>query len=409
MYHLHMNREHSTIAAVIAFVLALVLAPQPAALARQEIDWDERQNESYAKNIESPPSLERAELLALLSVTGIGEDQKPVLDDLFQSYEEKLRASRKKMGTWYKQTFIPNGQWTNDREVWDKAQPIQEKYRKHCQKLRDNLMEDAKLLLTNEQADAWPKVQARLKRRDTMRSGAGQVGLATIDVEQLVRDVLDGAPMPEDTAGALNGYQDALDRAAAVAGAYKPEESKFANPASDDGDFGRKWQGTYYARSVEQWKPVRDVNVAAFRRALPTLPENLRDRARLAFYSKGTREGGWSWYDGSALDFSKVAAIKTLTQKQKDEIAQVRADYEKAAADKAEQSANEVLKAQDDDPVEFGSKQNEPGEWTKRWQERIDAEKKPRERLQDILTDAQFEQAGLGKKGKALQIPKFEQ
>ncbi len=407
-YNPRMNR----VTFIIALASALVLSLARPTAARQDIEWDDRQYESYALSYERPPALERAELHTILGAAGVTDDQKALIDDRFQSYQDKLKSSRKKMGTWYRQTFMPSGVWNNDSEVWEKARPVTEKYTKHAAKLRDNLLEDIKLVLTAEQADLWPKVQSRLKRRDTLKSEPGQMGLATVEVDALVRDVLEGLPMPEDTVTALAGYQDALDRAVAVAQAYKPAESKYKAPDHEDNDqegFGRRWQGTMYARSVEQWSAVRDVNLAAFRRVLPTLPESVRDRARMRFYSRADRMGSWQWTQASELDFRKVAELKTLTAKQKEEIALIRADFEKEAADKAERAALETIKAQDADPYELGSREDQPGDWTKRWQERIEMERKPRERLADILTDAQHDQAGLGKKGKELEVPKFDQ
>lgn len=393
-----------------AFALLITLAISRAAHARQEIEWDDRQYESYAIGYERPPALDRAELHSVLSVVALAEDQSPLIDDLFQSYQDKLKASRKKMGSWYRQTFMPNGTWTSDREVWEKARPVTDKYTKHCAKLRDNLMDDIKLVLTAEQADLWHKVQSRLKRRDTLKTEPGQMGLATVEVDALVTDVLEGAPLPEDAATALAGYQDALDRAVAVAQAYDPAASKYKPPEHDanDPDNPRPWRGIGYARAVEQWTPVRDANLAAFRRVLPNLPENVRDRARMRFYSRADRMGSWQWAQTGVLDFRKIVELKNLTDQQKQDIARLRADFEKESADKAEKAALETIKAQDDDPLAYGSREEEANDWTKRWQERIEMERKPRQRLEDILTDAQFDQAGLGKKGKELQVPKFE-
>lgn len=399
--------------AVFAALFLFFLVAPNLAHARRQIDWDDRQSEQQAKGHESPPALTAAEFRSLTSIIHPEADQNPTFDELFQSYEAKLSVNRRKFGHWYRQTFMPNGVWNNDSEIWTKAQPIIEKYRTHCQTLRKNLLEDAKLLLTAEQADLWPKVEARLKRRDAVSTGAMQIGIARLDVEDLLRTVM-GGPLPEATSDTLTGYQDAVDRAAATAGAWTEENSKYPRPENpgpdaDNADFGRRWQASYYARAVEQWKPLRDVNLAAFRRALPTLPDDKKDRARLLFFRAGTKESGWSWFGDQGLNFDNITSIKSLTPEQREQIAIVRADFEKQAADRAEKIATEIIQAQDDDPLALGDRQDAPGDWTRVAQELVDSEKKPRARLKDILTDEQHEQAGLGKKGAALEVPKFDQ
>ncbi|MFM9957836.1 MAG: hypothetical protein ACKVZJ_07150 [Phycisphaerales bacterium] len=415
------DREDRVSRGLRAALLALVCllganAAVPTALARQDqIEDDSGRFDNYAVGYESPPALDLKEVRALVSIVELPADQRPLIDDLVQSYLDKLRTNRRKMGKWYEATFMPNGQWINDAEVWEKSRPITEKYNKHIQKLRENLLEDVKLLLSPEQLDRWPKVEARLKRRDFTRAGGNQIGLASVDVEALVLAALGpDVPLPADTADALSGYQEALDRAAAIAEQWKPEDSKIPNPANveeeaegDDEARGRRMQGAWFARALEQWKPVRDANLAAFRRVLPTLPEDARQKLRYAFYSRAS--GSYARTFGDDLDFDRVENVRGLSADQKTRIAEARRSFEKLLADKLEREALEEIKAQDEDPIAFGGNRDHHNDWAKRWQEKIDNERPTRDALHDILTPEQHEAAGLGKKSdKKLEVPTFE-
>lgn len=411
-------RRSSLFRPALAALLPALLAASPLASpadarARQQIDDDSGRFEAYATQYEEPPPLDLSELRALAALLEPSDDQRAQIDDMAQSYLDKLRTNRRTMSRWYEATFVPNGTWRNEPELWEKARPVTERYNKHVQKLRENLLGDVKLLLSPEQLGRWPMLEARLKRRDLVRSGGQQIGLAAVDLEALVRSAVGvGKPLPEETAAALQGYQDALDRAAAIAEQWTIEASRYQDPPPDEGDAEdperwRRTSGLWYARALERWKPVRDANLAAFRRVLPTLTEEARDRLRVAFYTRAS-DRRFSLGFGNDLDFDRIENLRGLTDEQRSRIAEARRSYEKSVADKLEREVLAELKAQDDDPVAFGGTRHDSTDWMARWQEKIESERPVRAVLEEILTEDQHEAAGLGKKARKMDVPTFE-
>lgn len=403
--------------AVIRFAAALLLAgfaSRPAAAQGVDFDQDtrERQGINYAKSNETPKPLEREEVVSLLNVVGATDDQRSGALDMFEGYEAKVAEARKKMGAWYMETFVPNGNWVNDAELWRKSQPTFEKYRKHIAKLRTNYLSDVRLLMTADQDAQWSKLEKRLARRDLMGETRGTVGLASVDLEAVVRSALKDAPLPPDTADALNGYQDALDRAAQQTESFKKDEAPPERGEMNQEEYARAFQARYYQNQIAKWKPLQDVNVATLRKVLPTLPEPIRDRVRFAFWNAGSAQSAMEWFGDTGagpVDWRKVDALKDMSEQQRAEIDAIRADHDREWADRVQREGEESLRLQESDPEKaMPWARNAQTDWMKRWSEMAELGRKYRERVGRVLSEAQAERAGL-KVSKEMEMPKFEQ
>jgi len=391
-----MNRIKVLLVAAVAWSMLLVRA----APAQDEFDADDAVSIEHDIGDWDGTRLRQADIDSMARVVGMTPEQRAAATDLYMAYETAMQSAGRKLAE-FQQSLTEQG-GGDDPEVWKKSQPVYEKYNEHVRKLRESLIEDLKLTLTADQVGQWPKVERRLKRKESMSqlmaSGARS------DLVALVERAMAGQPMPEDLAQTLDDYERDMDRALSSAGSWREEQEamwrdraqEFMSMSMEERmEMTRKFMEEGMKRS----RGVRDVNMRYLKRIAEQLPEDKRIGFEDEFYRRSfwaLAHEGYSPGGGqsSARAFEAIAKADWVSEVKRGKVREVRRQYDAERRAMRDKQVAAIIEAEDKprtDANPYGVIGMDPQEMAQTWERRRELERKTLDRLREIFTDEELQ------------------
>lgn len=353
--------------------------------------------------------ISRSDIEVMARTLAMSDEQRESALDLYSAFELAYKTATKKL-TDVQQKLQQDGA-DEDPEQWKKLQPIYEKYNEHIEKLRTTLLEDLQLTLTDEQKDKWPRVEKKLKRKESMMQLVASGSRADLSV--LVQRVLGKDAPSADLATLLDQYEVELDRALDGITEWQKEREKmwkedadrYAEMSMEERmEISRK----YMEEGVKKSRGVREVNL----RFLPRIGEQLPEDKRFAFENDFYRQTFWGlqMYDmgmrgrGGAVDRSFAAIEKAkskglqLTDEKQEQVRQLRRTYENERRSVRDKRVQKILESEDnpkqDENRGFGYYNPDPEEMRKEWEQARESEKTMMEKIRALFTAEQLDKIG---------------
>jgi Spy/CpxP family protein refolding chaperone len=288
------------------------------------------------------------------AVLGLSEDQRAVVDDLFESYSREFTAARverdEQLGD-----LRAEARESGDHSVFIEDMPrVTEAFKKESDRLRDRFFDDLRLLLTAEQDARWSDVERTRRRVETI--GNGSLSGESVDLVRIVEDLDVPAAIAADLAPTMDGYEADLDRALARRNDLRGESS--GDMRSGEMDLGRMEETMDDIREASA--EVRDVNERYARRISGTLPTDLAERfdraVRRASFPSVYRETYTSQALGAALEFDDLdadqrAQLERLLEEYEVGLERANERYARAIADNEVNQRTAVLTGPGGNPM----------------------------------------------------------
>jgi Spy/CpxP family protein refolding chaperone len=379
-----------------ALALALLV---PAASARQrsvmitsEVASGGPLGDADAEGLISSRSLDRYTRPLKLNA-----DQKDAINALHEGYVTAFRDASKARREAIDRLLKDNDD-EDDRSVFLTKMPeVQKKHAEQTKKLERSLFSDIKALLAPDQESQWSKVERARRREVGLRLG-GLVGGDSADLTSILDDLRLADADLANAAESIEQYEADLDRQLAERDTLK-SDFKF-EPGKP---FDVEAMQASMAQAREQAIKVREVNERHARTIEGHLPEAKRAEfaaaVRRAFFPRIYRPSR------AEKDIEAALKFQDLTSDQRKQIETLREQHQRDAA-----PANDAWAAAQRDADQrgdgggqiigpggavmrmkfsMGDDQNEKGPLADARKARKDLDKKTRDRLKEILTEAQ--------------------
>lgn len=389
---------------LVPLVLLCQLAAPSPVLAQEEDDAveSEEMSDDMMMDAWGENRIVRSDVESLARLLNMTPEQKSSATDLFSAYDASIKSAYTKLAE--VQKAVQGDGEDYDPEQWQKLEPVYEKYNTHTQKLRDTLLEDLQLTLTEEQKALWPKFERRMRRKESMQ-GLMASGSRT-DLIALTEQTMKGEPFSPDLTHAIDEYEIELDASLADAAKWQEERTKqWKEQAKDFAKMSNEERMEASRRmmqeGVQRSKSVRDVNLKYVKRIGDLLPESKRFGFEDRFYSQSF--WGLGMFNAGSRGttaqraFEGIAKAKDLgiTSEQQEKLDQIRRDYEaKRRADRDKQVAR-IIDAEDN-PKEgerggmFNNFDMDPQEMADSWQKGREFEKGVIDKLKGVFTPEQL-------------------
>ncbi len=389
-----MNRCRAMLAAVVWAMLLV----QPA-VAQDDFDEDMDVAVDHDVGDWDGTRLRKADIDSMARVVGMTPEQHAAASDLYMAYETAMQSAARKLAEFQQSLGEQGGH--DDPEVWKKSQPVFEKYNDHVQKLRETLIEDLKLTLTPDQVGQWPKVERRLKRKESMSQLMASGARA--DLIALAEKAMAGQEMPQELAQTLDDYEREIDRALSSAGNWREEQEamwrdraqEFMSMSMEERmEMTRKFMEEGMKRS----RGVRDVNMRFLKRISEQLPEDKRMGFEDEFYRRSfwalahenySPGGGQS----AVRAFDAIAKADWVSDAKRGKVREVRRQYDGERRAMREKQVAALIAAEDKprtDANPYGMAGMDPQEMAQTWERRREMERKTIDRLREIFTDEEL-------------------
>ena len=226
----------------------------------------------------------------------------------------------------------------NDPTVFREMMGMMDDYRGRLTKLETSFFDDLKLLLNEDQIALWPALE-RMHRRDKTINQGGVVSGETVDLLKITKQVLpEGAPTPADVAPVLEQYEIELDKALVERNAVYESSMRKGMELWTNQDFDGIQK--LFDEARDSAVRVRDLNRRFARQIEPLMPEELRAKFTNAFQEASfPRVYGVSYTQKA---FSAVDSMTDLDSTQKEQIAEIKAGYERQVASLNEKWAKAI-------------------------------------------------------------------
>jgi len=216
----------------------------------------------------------------------------------------------------------------NDPGVFREMMPMMDDYRGRITKLESSFFDDLKLTLTEEQLAKWPAVERMHRREKTINQG-GVVSGETVDLTKVVKQALpENTETPADIVPVLEQYEIELDKALTDRNAIYESSMRKGMEMWTNQDFDGMQK--LFDEARDSAVKVRDLNRRYARQIEPLLPEDSRAKFTNAFQEASfPRVYGMSYTQRA---FSAVESMTDLDTTQKEQIAEIKAGYERQVA-----------------------------------------------------------------------------
>lgn len=377
--------------AALAFLAPLAPAQQRSMMITSEIGGGPM-GDADAEGLISSRSLDR-----YTKPLKLNADQKDAIKSLHEGYVSAFRDAAKSRREAMDKLMKDNDD-EDDRSAFMKKMPeIQEKYAQQTKKLDQTFFSDIKALLSSEQESQWSKVERSRRREVGLRTG-GLVGGDAVDLTSVLDDLrlpdADLAPAAES----VEHYEADLDRQL-----VEKEKSKSDFKFEPGKPFDMEAMQASMAKSREQAVKVRDVN----ERHARTIEGHLPEAKRPEFAAAVRRASFPRIYRPSRAEKDIDAALKfdDLTSEQRKQVETLRDQHQRdaAPANDAWATAQRAADEKGDGGGQMigpggavmrmkfstGDDEEEKGPLADARKARKELDKKTRDRLKEILTEAQ--------------------
>lgn len=252
-------------------------------------------------------------------ILGLTEEQKLLVDALFEGYAEQVRDQQRKMRDAFSgmRERLREGDATLREEVQNQMAAIREEGKR----IEASFLADVRSVLTEAQTAAWPKVEMTLRRERTLRRG-----LMSGERVNVIR-LIDEADLGEDVRAAisptLEQYEVDLDRALVERNRFQEEAMEAARELMQSGDFAAI--DDLFSRGREFSRRVRDVNRRYARQIISMLPEEKQAEVEQAFKAESFPEAYRPTFAARRLE--SALGLADLTAEQKEAIESLRSSF----------------------------------------------------------------------------------
>lgn len=379
--------------ALAAFALLASLAPaQQRVMITSEVSAGGPMGDIDSEGLISSRSLDRSTKPLKLSA-----DQKEAVKALHEGYVAAFRDASKARREAIDKLIHDNDDEDDRGNFMKKMPEIQQKHAEQTKKLDQTFFSDIKALLSPEQETQWPKVERARRREVGLRSG-GIVGGDSVDLTSVIDDLrladTDLAPAAES----IEQYEADLDRQL-----VEKESTKSDFKFEPGKPFDMEAMQAGMTKIREQAIKVRDVN----ERHARTLEGHLPESKRTEFASAVRKASFPRIYRPSRTDKDIDAALKfeDLTSDQRKQVETLRDQHKRDAvpANDAWATAQRAADEKGDGggqmigpggavmrmKFSMGDDEEEKGPLADARKARKELDKKSRDRLKEILTEAQ--------------------
>ena len=266
---------------------------------------------------------------AYTRLLGLEQTQAEIARELLEQYtvsmEDAARERRNRL-----QALMEEVRETDDHSIMMEHMPgISEDFAERASAIEASFFSDLRLLLDDQQAPKWPRVE-RLRRRETvLRQGA--LSGETVDLIAIADSLGDDLDLGDEVNAALEQYELELDRAL-IAKAATLEKMRESSSGTIMG-FDLSQMEEMSARTREVGLRVRDLNRRHARLIESMLPDDLAAR----FRGEAKRRSFPRVYRESRVDRILLAAdsLDDLAPDQRESLGQIHRSYtrDRAAAD----------------------------------------------------------------------------
>lgn len=393
--------------AVVALVAVASFTASPSAHAQP---WAGRGGGGFGGmgEVLNPPVNSR-DLDKYGKIVGVTADQRAVLTELFNGFQEAFRDKAEAMQAEV-DAIREKARETGDNSVWMTIREPFNKFRTEREQMEKTFFEDVKSILTPEQVALWPRVEMTRRRETTISRGlmAGE----RVDLVRMVEE----AELPVDVAAqvspVLEQYETELDRALIERNKMQDEGmntfmrggfgNMFGGRGGGGGGGGAGGGGAamdpaamekMFNATREASVRVRDVNRRFGKQIENLLPEDRRAAWDLEF----KRESFPDVYREATVlrQMTAVTGFSDITPEQKTQIADLRAQFEREYSPMADKLAaaqeEQQMKMTMQNMMQMWGRGNEEGPVADLRRQRREMERATGEKLKAILTPEQVE------------------
>jgi len=317
-------RSTLTRSVVVALALTVALL-MPAGVARAQMMGNGRFMD---------PPVDSKEIDALIKLAKIDGETETAINDLFQGFQAQFEEAKTKLQEIFR-LAQEEAQKTQDMSVWQDAQKKALEYYQHQLKLRDNLFNDIKLLLTEDQAAQWPAFERLSRRNHVMDTGQNVIAGSSVDLVKLVDDTKtdsEAAVSPE-VADVITRYELELDNQLVEIRDLQTEQlEQVSKILGEGGNFMtnmQDWEKMFDESRALQAK-VRETNVKYARQIAGLLADDQRAKFDLEYNRRANPRVFAATYVDQGFD--TALGLESITPDQKEKIIVIREEYEREAA-----------------------------------------------------------------------------
>jgi hypothetical protein len=370
----------------------LLLAAGPANVAAQDDPWgmgldaiSRRGSEKYAQ------------------ILRLDADQKEAAGMLFEGYMEGLRETTKSFQA--SMESMQSKMQEGDFSAYQKEMPaLMKKYQESMERLQTGFFDDLRSLLTDAQAERWPKLERYRRREELMQYGfiSGAAADLVAIADRLKLDPESNPTLAEP----FEQYEVDVDKPLLALKQATEEMQEQQMEAMEDFDPGNPADMMEQAQKMMEIlmghaRTVRDINRQHERLIVALLPPEQAAEFRREFNVRSFP----SVYRKSHATKAIAAAEKfgDLTEEQRQALAGVRSAYERDAAPLNDKWANEIEKKDNSsaggvfDQMWMGGMNDDDDPVTLARKSRRELDDQTRDRVVAILTEDQ--RARLPEKG----------
>ena len=279
-------------------------------------------------------SISRRDLERYSQFLGLDPDQREAAELLLEGYRAEFdglaQESREAM-----EGVREEFRQTRDPAVWRDIGPKMMAFAASRDRLEADLLVDIRELLTEAQAERWPRVEMMRRRDATLRRGL--LSGESVDLVRVFEDLKAEPEVTEAVRPVLDRYEQELDRALIERNRVFQENRQKGAEALQVGDMAAV--DGLFAQAREASERVRDINRQFARQVQAALPPELAERLGQEFqrrsFPRVYREG----YAERA--FEVAAGFEDITDEQRQSMSTVRKSFGRELAAQQARHAGE--------------------------------------------------------------------
>jgi hypothetical protein len=264
------------------------------------------------------------------------EDTKALLEGMqaeFRTKSDKIQKDMDKVREKFEES--------RDPAVWTEMRESMQTFRKERDAIEQQFFTDFKMILTNEQAERWPRIERAHRRSRTL--SRGMVSGERADLIQIMNSSKFAPEVQAEVMPVLAEYEEALDRELIARNKAYDEAANAFQQGNPGQGFERMQEVMTKGRDASI--RVRDVNRKYARQIMDVLPEADRasfdDSVKRASYPEVYRATQTSREIAAAVDF------KDLDDTQKQGITALKETYERSLNTVNDKLAAEITKREE--------------------------------------------------------------
>ena len=267
-----------------------------------------------------------------VSVLHLDEGQMEIARSLFESmlseYEDIRRAEQE-----HSDMLREEFEETRDPAVFEDMMPIQERSRKQTKELESRFMEDLRLVITDDQAGNWDRLE-RMRRRDKSLSNPMGVSGAGVDLIQIVDDMDLAESSMHEMSPVLERYELDLDRALVDRNRLSDEQERKFHESHQPGEGGMAFDIEEFQASAAAMRET-ELKLREVNQRFAAQLGGMMDEATRGEFDRMVREASFPKvyrrsYTGRAFD--RAMGFDDLTDDQRSQIEAFREQYERELA-----------------------------------------------------------------------------